>query len=60
MTPQYFLAAAALAIAILVPMGAPVAALVGGIVLATLINVTINKLNAVPSKRPKRAKKPNS
>jgi hypothetical protein len=60
MTAQYFLAASALAIAILVPMGAPVAALVGGIALATVINVTLNKLNAVPSRKSKHSKKPNS
>jgi hypothetical protein len=48
MSPKFFLAAAALAIAVLVPMGAPVSSVAVGIALGGLLVATINKLN-VPS-----------
>jgi len=45
MSPQFFLAAAALAIAILVPLGAPVPAIAVGIALAGLLVATKQKFN---------------
>jgi hypothetical protein len=46
MSPKFFLAAAALAIAILVPLGAPVFSLAVGIGLAGLLVATTHKMNA--------------
>ena len=54
MSPQYFLAASALAIAVLVPLGAPVSALAIGIAFAALLNVTKHKLNGPSSTRIKK------
>jgi hypothetical protein len=56
MKPYYFLGACVLAVAILVPLGAPIGTVVGGIMVAALFSMMLSKPKGTALAKLKRQK----